>query len=290
MFGSTMTFYGQSAELLDSRMTRKFIVRRKREAVLSDISAAKSSSEICDVAKKNGLCDVCDFSALNIETSRSLLRCVTECLYDFPKVRGRFCYLGSKKGYLGMLGELIALDADVIKRLGVRHICSDDMIVMIAKSLIELIESYDYDGKDHNLLAQGIYGYGIVDGIIMDESDFSGMGFLRLKDSLRISAAAGFHPIGCEDVDYVVWHEVGHILDNYCNVTGNAEFLAYYNSLSPSKIINGLSEYAGTNVQEFFAEAFAEHKKNVKPREIARTAWKYLEKIYLSQEDNYGSC
>jgi len=63
-------------------------------------------------------------------------------------------------------------------------------------------------------------------------------------------------------------HEYGHAVKNDLRLWSDSDFHKYFESLSYDEIAEGVSEYATTNVDEFFAECFSEiHMPN--PRAVA---------------------
>ena len=83
-----------------------------------------------------------------------------------------------------------------------------------------------------------------------------------------------------------MYHELGHLLDDMCGLSENAEFKTYYESLTVGDIKYGLSEYACTSPKEFIAEAFAECMCNLMPRRIAMQVGKLMDTAYLKLKTN----
>lgn len=266
--------------LMESRATRVFLKRCPETMLFDKIEQTRSATELESIGVEYGLCDYCSLSDLNLETASLFLSAIAKVSYKFPRIRSKLCYIGSKSGYVKALRELCRLNRDTIKRFQIQHICSDKAIIDLASRGLNIVDSTEYGKKDDNVLAQAFSLCGILDAVVLDESDFSGLGYKRLCTQLMENARDGFHPKGCEKPDYVIYHEFGHMLDYLCGLNEDGDFQRYYQSFSKKQIACDVSQYAATNAQEFFAEAFAEYMCSVTPREEALYLGKFLESKY----------
>lgn len=122
----------------------------------------------------------------------------------------------------------------------------------------------------------------------------------KFKESLARDVEIGWHPKGCDTIKSVVIHELGHSLDGYLAVKQNAmgatgkngKFVS--NKLRPkvakaSGVKVGdmgkeVSRYATKDVQEWFAESFAEFMCSPSPRKVAVELGKQLDEIMKGVE------
>ncbi|MBF0546216.1 MAG: minor capsid protein [Candidatus Riflebacteria bacterium] len=116
-------------------------------------------------------------------------------------------------------------------------------------------------------------GYAQTKGkkVTLDKEAFSD--YEKLLKEIKKSVKAGEIPEGCGNVEYIIDHELGHILTNLKKLSHNAEVINYFYK-NVQNIRTGLSKYAGKyvgqrGVNEFLAEAFAELQNNLTPRGIA---------------------
>lgn len=273
-----MEYMGQ--ELLDARLARAYKSRCTQQQLLDTADGAFDIKELEGIAEEYDLCDYCDLTAFNRTTADMFIKTLIKILYGFPRIRGRLCFVGSKSGYLKMLQKVCLYDNDVVDRLKIKHICDKASLVELAVCGITMLDNTQYNGKEVNVLATHFDLCGILDGVILDEDDFRGLGYRRLCEQMLANAESGYHPRGCGNPEYVIYHEFGHMLDNLCELTQSDEFQRYYNGLSKAQIEAGVSQYAATNAQEFFAEAFGEYMYSNSPRQMATYLVGMLNKRY----------
>lgn len=267
-------------ELLCLRASRVFLKCHDENHIVWQLNNASDIVEVEQIAMQNGVCDYCSLVDLNLESAVTLVRIATHISFLFPKIRSRMCFLGSKAGYRNALRSLCLLDREIIKKFRIQHICSDKAIINMSSDVLIMIDNVNYDGKKDNVLAQAFTIRGLLDAIILDESDFRGLNYRRLTNQLKDYVAFGCYPKGCDTVDALIYHEFGHLLDALVGLSENEAFISYYNSFDKLQIAKNLSQYATINIREFFAEAFSEYMCNKNPRSIAVYAGKFLEKLY----------
>lgn len=270
-------------ELLGIRKDRRFVMRCEEGQLHELVENAFSEDQLLAIVKKYGLCDVCNFSGLNMSVSRIAVNCVISALYKYPRLRGAMCYVGSKKGYLSMLKKFSEHDEDTLKLLGVQYICDGSTARSLGQAVTELISEPDEDPQE-NVLAHAISGMGLLDGILLDENDFGTEKFLQIKRSLKQNVRSGYSPKGCGSVASVIFHEIGHLLDYLCKVSKDEEFAGQYEGKSEYEIGKSLSKYAATSVKEYVAEGFAEYMSNSSPRRAAMDVAAAIERCYQTQK------
>ena len=270
----------EGQRLYNNRVGRKFSSERTESEVLLEIARTTDIGELERILMRNEFCDYCSFEAINLKTALMLANTVVKISYKYPRLRAVFCFIGSKIGYLKSLQELCKLNPQVIREYAIDGILVDRSIMDIACVQISAIDKTDYDKKEANVWAQAFGCMGLLDAIILDEKDFSGLGYMMLCRNVAKCVDTGFHPIGCDKPESVIIHELGHSLDNLCGITSSREFKSYYQNLTKEDIESGVSTYATNNSHEFFAESFAEYFCSNSPRKMARDMGALLEKAY----------
>lgn len=272
-------------ELLDVRGQRRFVMRCSEERLHEQAEEAYSLGEMRALVKKYGLCDMCDFSGLNVSAAKILINCAVTALYRYPCLRGKMCYLGSRGGYVRMLRRLSEHDADTLRALGVQHICDDALARSLGQTVGELVAERE-EGDGSNILAEAISCMGLVDGILLDEADFSTQRFLQVKEELASSVRAKHSPIGCASVSAVIYHEIGHLLDYLCGTSKDPAFAVRFEEMGKNRITMALSRYASTSAAEFVAEGFSEYMSNPSPRKTACMIAEAIDRGYRAVEKN----
>ncbi len=268
----------EQASLLKSRFTRSFYVRCKKEKLLTDIDNAGSYIELEAIAQKYYLCDACGFGDINLYGVKRILKVVIEILYKYPRLRSKLCFIGTPSGMEKLLVRLENGDKDALNSFNLQYICTSENAKnlggLIRKMLTALINGHE------EYIATAMSAFGLFDAVLLDNNDYDGYAYLQLISNLRRSEAVGFHPKECHTPESVVYHELGHLLDNMCGFRKDPEFKSFYASLDQSDIKSGLSKYALESPAEFIAEAFAEFMCNPAPRPIALKVVELLDEAY----------
>ena len=88
---------------------------------------------------------------------------------------------------------------------------------------------------------------------------------------LKKNVLSKFHPEGCDTLQSIIDHEIGHLLDNTYGIVKSKEFIQIIGGLRQSDIANGLSAYAASDpINEIISEAWSEYKNNPSPRPISK--------------------
>ena len=264
--------------LFNSRLTRSFYVRCKKEKILLEIGSSSNYSQLETIARKYYLCDCCDFADINIYAVKRLLGVVVDVLYKYPKLRGKLCFIGTHDALERRLKRLENGDTEVLNDFNLQYICTEENAKKLGKMthniLAKIIKNHE------NYVATALSAFGLFDSVLLDKNDYDGYAYVRFVSLLRKSEANGYHPKGCFTPESIIYHEMGHLLDDICEFSKQKEFKEYYNSLSQDDIRRGLSEYALVSSAEFVAEAFAEYMSNPTPRPIAQTIGELLDLVY----------
>ena len=268
----------QQYTLLHNRLVRQYLVLCNETRMCDMIESAPNYQELERIAKKYSLCDTCDFSDINIYGLKRSLKVVVRILYKYPKLRGKFCYIGSPNGYRKKIEQLAKGNLDILKDFGIQYICQTDIAVQLGRLMRHI--AHDILSEKDSYIAMAVYAYGLFDAILLDDNDYEGYAYIKLVSNLKHEAISGFHPHGCHTVESVMYHEIGHLIDYLCKLSENPELLAYVSGLSQHDIATGLSLYATTSTRELIAEGFAEYICNETPRQIARKIGNIIDAEY----------
>lgn len=278
---ATLILNEKQCALIESRRKRSFYIRCKKEKILQEIDNAGSGQGLEAIAKEYYLCDACSFEGINLYGVKRILKVVVEALYMYPKLRSKLCFIGTHHELEKLLVKMEQGDKEVLNAFNLQYICTEEnaknLGSVIHGILTHLIKNHD------EYIATAMCAFGLFDAILLDKNDYEGYAYLEFIKQLRLNEAEGFHPKGCYTPESVVYHEIGHLLDDMCGFSDDAEFKAYYKSLTAGDIKYGLSEYACSSPKELIAEAFAECMCNPKPRPIAAKVRELLDRAYRNK-------
>lgn len=264
--------------LIESRITRSFYVRCAKDKILSEIDNAGNYAILENIAKKYYLCDASSFDGINLYGVKRLLKVIVEVLYKYPKLRSKLCFIGTHHAMERLLVKMEQGDKEILNDFNLQYICSvenaEKLGGIVHSILTRLIDEHE------GYVATAMCAFGLLDAVLLDKNDYEGYAYLEFVSGLRRNEAMGFHPKGCHTPESVVYHELGHLLDDMCGLSESPDFKAYYDTLTTGDIKYGLSEYANESPKEFIAEAFAEYMCNPKIRPIARRVGELLNKAY----------
>jgi SPP1 gp7 family putative phage head morphogenesis protein len=118
----------------------------------------------------------------------------------------------------------------------------------------------------------------------------------RYRGSLVRSAKTGYHPEGCDSFESVITHEFGHHVWNWLESQTTKAVLKYVSAdgtgivadtailwNNKRKLSGFLSEYAGKNKNERWAEAFASYYHSPKPIKFVKEQRKLLDVLHPSK-------
>lgn len=109
------------------------------------------------------------------------------------------------------------------------------------------------------------------------------------KDPGYLKAAAQYnvdikhHPEGCGTIRALVDHELGHQLDDLLGLHADPDVIKLFEQSRQQGMEQRVSSYAGKNIFEFIAEAWAEYRNNPTPRSTARTLGRIVQARYRSR-------
>ena len=264
--------------LLDFRLKREFMILTREEKIINQINAAKSTDELETLMEKRSICDVSNFSDINLDGLKMALKVIVRSLYRFPKLRSRLCYIGTHKAYANDIRLLMSGDVSIMKDFGLHYLCDGDITRDLGGLVYRMAEDTLRDSASY--VATAINACGFFDAILLDHNDYNSDVYKTLMKEVKYNSISGFHPQGCTGPDSIIYHEIGHLIDDLCGITSSIEFAMLYRRLSHNDILTGLSEYAATSPQEFVAEAFAEYMCSPTPRRISVDIYSLIQSKY----------
>lgn len=108
--------------------------------------------------------------------------------------------------------------------------------------------------------------------------------YTKLCESLSVEEQRGASPKGCNSINYLINHEIGHHLDSYLHLYNDPDIIKEYINhiqLSGSEQIANVCTYASKNIHEFIAEAWAESQCSESPRRVAKLIGEKVSKAAL---------
>lgn len=266
--------------LMESRSTRSFYKRCKKEHILNAIWNAVNYKELEEIANKYFLCDICRLNGINFVGLKRVMKAVVEILYKYPKLRSKLCYIGTHQEYEKILCRLEQGEKEVLKDFNLQYIFTEEKAKEIGSLLHHALTVLMENSEVY--VATAMCALGLFDAILLDKDDYDGYAYLNFIKQIRQEEQSGFCPKGCHTPEAVAYHEFGHLLDYMCGLSESEEFQDFYTGLTENDIMEGLSKYALTSAKEFIAEGFAEFMCNSNPRSIASKIGELMDQAYVN--------
>ena len=266
-------------ELLNARFIRSFMVRCRKEKIFAEIDDAPNCDALELLARRYGLCDACEFSDINLYGVKRILKVVVDVLYKYPRLRSRFCYIGSHAGFKEKVERLRSGDAAMLREFNLHYICDRETAIALGSLAYNVMDTVMAEHDSYIAMAVSMFGF--FDAVLLDHNDYEGYAYIKMISNLRYSERTGFHPQACHTPESVVYHEVGHMLDYLCSLSDNADLKTYVSRFTKKEIHEGVSEYATSSTAELIAEAFAEYMCNPTPRKIANYIGGLIDSEYV---------
>lgn len=266
-----ITLSSKQYEIRNERIKREFDTEKSMEMLIKKAEDASSVSELEEIALNEGICDYCDFTALNTDAVRSFIKAVVKTLYLYPELRSILNFIGSRTGFDKTMELLYSNDPEFIRQSGLRGICYKNTLPELAGALEHsLRETYEQEEETGRITAAlTLNTGGLLDCVVLDEKCFGDSGYEITIKVYENEEKTNVHPKGCNGVESLFFHEFGHLLENLSGLTSSKKFCNYFKRLGEKKIAEGLSKYATMNIREFFAEAFSEYMSSESPREVS---------------------
>ena len=249
-----------------------------------EFTPASSVKEAAQYAKDNFNCEA-DFSGLDVRAANALNRSIAKHIDMFPELKDNFGFVGSSQK-CNSLRKAAWEDFYYnrsYERLTSKGLTDSDVRSHAKRAAARAV------GRAHGEWA---WSYSprpeMVDfqyrGICMNKLMWNPKEYDKQEVAVRRNVDDGFHPKGCDTVEALFDHEIGHQLDSLLSVSKSQRFRAYYDPLTKDSIKEGLSEYATRNEGEFIAEAWCEYRNNPNPREHARFVGDLIMDMYKGDD------
>lgn len=124
-------------------------------------------------------------------------------------------------------------------------------------------------------------------GITLNKKYFNNYGEVIKKGLYQVKNK--WHPEACHTVKATFDHEFAHQIDAYLNIRDNEIIKKLYDDRNKQEITDGLSTYSWKNnnknkYSEMIAEGWSEYCNNQKPRGMAKTIGKEIEKTWKTRK------
>lgn len=291
-----------SYKIKDIIMDERGRIRVKADFINTDINSAKEG--IIDISKieykeaktikeanefAESIGFEADYKGINIKCANEWNKGLYDMKTKYPEITDDIRFVGSTqarnkkmreaatefyKGYYKEMGFNDDIAAELAKKKG-NGIINNVEVDEAASS----ISSKHLRGLSNQDLAKALED---CKGITMNKSKFN-----NYEDVIKIGnrqVETKYWPKACNNVKSTFDHEFAHQIDDYLGVRDNEEIIKLFNENSKDKIKDGLSEYAGTNIGEFIAEAWREYCNNPEPREMATKVGKVVEKLWEAKK------
>lgn len=274
---------------------------------------AKTAKEVTARAVSEGWIKHADFGRMHPDVANQYMDAWTSHVRDFPELKKSMGYIGTNSGFKKyyiedkareIAAKLMAKDPSMTPEqlasnmkwyVGRAPSIPKNAWALAwerehGKRAISFNEKFSTDIEDKKTMKPG--------GVFVAKYEVGS------KSALKNSMELNFHPPGCDTHKSVMDHELGHQLDNLLGLRHHPEVQALqheargtgpsgsgyghgYNlttALAQKKAITAsVSEYAGKNIKEFIAEAWAEYRNNPTPRPIAQRLGKIVEAEYAKK-------
>lgn len=263
----TVTLSGKEFNLLKDRGKQNFSKKDTLKNITNKINSATNIANLQKIACENDICDVCKLKRINLQGAKTLLASIVKMQYKYPILRSYTRFIGSHQQLKKILKSCKFSIKKVLKEFKIDNILNKNNGKQVANLLLGVLNNL-LEQSD-TFIATTFYAFGLFDAVLVDEQDYSIKRYSQLLKEIVYSERGGLYPKGCDTPESVIYHEMGHLLDYKYSISTSKALKNIYNSYSDSQIKNGLSEYALTDMQEFFADAFCELQTVKEPRQIA---------------------
>jgi SPP1 gp7 family putative phage head morphogenesis protein len=229
---------------------------------------AKTIAEAKQYAEETGLATLADYGKLDIEAANMINKSVQDTIERFPAMRGRMSFIGSMQKNVEMQYQAkLKANTDYINKKYPEKKYTADKILWLKKEVRrEPIRKQTYAFARPK--SQDKY-FAHVDGVVLNEKFGSTAKIETLKQDLKSDAQAQWHPVGTENLQSIMDHEMGHQIDYLLDMRKSVAIRELYNS-NLNNMKQDLSAYGKKNIAEFIAESWSEYVNNPTPRPLAK--------------------
>lgn len=248
------------------------------QALLSDIATLpqapvfepQTSPKLCSKwAMDNDLVDYADYGAIKVDVANEMNKLLLSYINEFQALRPAQKFIGT--GQLQFKRWQQIASKDYLDGLIEAGYSQED-----AK---KIIDRYYKKPKMNGSTLMHSWEQPEASGIAVN--DKWGKNPQAFSDALDRTVATEYHPVGCNTIKSVIDHEFGHQLDDLLNLSAHSSSISQlYNAALQAGIKGEVSGYAGTSIQEFIAECWAEFKNNPNPRYFSTQVAKLIKDEY----------
>ena len=216
----------------------------------------------------------CGYGKMNIDIVNAWNNALTRSLNMFPELTKNFGFVGSCQERNKGIKEMVRNDYfKKAKAIGLTDAQAD---ALAKKHTTSFLRRYVPVGKDSMAQSWAPSGeFSIYRGVCINAKCDVFKDAKAAAESLKWQVKTKFHPVGCDNVESVLDHEIGHQLDALLGISNEPSIQKMFDDRTRSQITEDLNEYAWKNsnrnkYSEFVAEAWSEYCNNPRPREIAQ--------------------
>lgn len=230
-----------------------------------------------------------DYTGINIKCANEWNKGLYDMKTKYPEITDDIRFVGSTQARNKKMREAATeYYKEYFKEMGFDENIAAELAKKKGNSIIDNVEADETASSISSKHLRGLANQDLAKaledckGITMNKSKFN-----NYEDVIKIGnrqVEIKNWPEACNNVKSTFDHEFAHQIDDYLGVRNNEEIIKLFNENSKDKIKDGLSEYAGTNIGDFIAEAWREYCNNPKPREMATKVGKVVEKLWETKK------
>lgn len=260
---------------------------------ISEQIAHANKQELIKLVRNEQIAEKADFGRMDVNVAREMVDTIRKVKCKFPFVSLPF--IGASQSMNKNLEQNIRIN---LMRLYVQNNPTGDINV-ITEMVNDATEAYmkKFAIKENDLavaitvkrpekitkpkpgmeIAGGITEYvgdtfaSKLSGIGLNE--VSAVDYAALCRKLEAEEQKGASPKGCTTVKYLIYHEIAHVLDDKLKISEDPDVIREYlihKQMSESEQADNVCTYAGKNIYEFIAEAWAESQSSPVPGKVAQ--------------------
>ena len=220
---------------------------------------AKTAKAAAQWAMDNNLADFADYTGIKPEVANAWNQSLLEHLQEFPALRDSQKFIGTGQAQFARWRE-IEIQRDIARLQATNpHVPNHDWRPTSEKRVKakKVGDQYAHAWSQPD-----------VSGIAVNKKWGASPDVFE-KSIARDVVQGHFQPHGAT-FKSVADHEMGHMLDYALSLKVDSEVIQAYKQAQLKGIKNEVSGYAGTNIQEFIAECWAEARNSPAPRPFAK--------------------
>lgn len=222
------------------------------------------------------------YSGIEVEVANAMNEALTNAINYCPKLKDQMQFYGTAQARnRGIKKELESYYQRYFEDKGYSPPLATKYAKKYASHFVGKVSSNTYA-----LAYSGeIRGMNITDELQQIVGRWSGIGVnaniandaAQMLIQVKHDMFVGWHPQGCNSIRSIFDHEFGHQLDYAFGLRKNSEINAIWFGMTKSERVLAVSEYGGTNINEFIAEAYAEYVNSPTPRPTSVKIGKIIE-------------